>query len=245
MISIVIGAYNEEKRIKKSLMEIHHYFKRKLQDFEIIVVNDGSTDHTEEVLREIAWPMPELRNIGYSLNRGKGFALRTGVLFSRGDLVLISDADLSTPIEEIEKLAPFIASEGYGIAIGSRALPLSKIIEKQPWWRQGMGKIFNKLVKMVVLSEFQDTQCGFKLFRGQVARRLFDELKTDRFAFDVEILARAKKKGCRIAEVPVKWINSAQSKVNPIVDSLTMIKDLVKIKLALMNSSKESKPSSL
>jgi len=98
---------------------------------------------------------------------------------------------------------------------------------------------------MVVLSEFQDTQCGFKLFRGQVARRLFDELKTDRFAFDVEILARAKKKGCRIAEVPVKWINSAQSKVNPIVDSLTMIKDLVKIKLALMNSSKESKPSSL
>ena len=242
MITIVIGAYNEEKRIKKSLFEIYNYFEKKLLDFEIIVVNDGSVDHTDEVLQEIALEMPKLKIISYGPNKGKGFALLTGVLSSRGDLVLISDADLSTPIEEVENLTAFIASKGFEIAIGSRALPLSRIIEKQPWWRQGMGKIFNQIVKIVVLSEFQDTQCGFKLFRGQVARRLFDELKTERFAFDVEILARAKKRGRRIAEVPVKWINSAQSKVNPIVDSLTMIRDLIRIRLALMNSSKASKP---
>ena len=235
MISIVIGAYNEEERIKKSLFEIHKYFRKKLLNFEIVVVNDGSTDHTDEVLQEISLEMPELKRISYGLNKGKGFALRTGVLTSRENLVLISYADFCMPIEEVDNLTRFIDSKGYEIAIGSRALPLSNIIEKQPWWRQGMGKVFNKFVKLIVLSDFQDTQCGFKLFKGDVARQLFGELKTERFAFDVEILARAKKRGYRIAEVPVRWINSRNSKVNPVLDSFKMIKDILRIRITLSN----------
>lgn len=238
MISIVIAAYNEEKRIRKSLFDVYKYFEGKKIDYEIIVVNDGSLDKTGEILFETSAKIPTLKNIGYEENRGKGFASRKGVLSSKGNLVLISDADLSTPIEEIEILLPFIKSKSYDIAIGSRALPLSKIIRKQPWWRQGMGKIFNKLVKILVLGGINDTQCGFKLFEGKVARELFGELKTERFAFDVEILARAKKKSYRIVEVPVRWINSKQSKVNPVFDSLIMIKDLVKIRLALGNLKK-------
>lgn len=236
MISIVIGAYNEEKRIKNSLCEIFNFLEKKQINHEIIVVNDGSTDKTNEVLIKIAAEIPTLRINAYEENRGKGFALRVGVLSSRGNLVLISDADLSTPIEEIEVVLPFIKSKKNEIAIGSRGLPLSKIIRRQSWWRQGMGKIFNKLVKLLVLEDFTDTQCGFKLFEGKVARELFGELKTERFAFDVEILARAKKKGYRIIEVPVRWINSNHSKVNPVFDSLSMIKDLVKIRLELMAS---------
>ena len=236
MISIVIGAYNEEKRIKNSVCEIFNFLERKKINHEIIVVNDGSTDKTNEVLIKMAAEVPTLRINAYEENRGKGYALRVGVLSSRGKLVLISDADLSTPIEEFEEVLPFIESKKSEIAIGSRGLTLSKIIRRQPWWRQGMGKIFNKLVKLIVLEDFNDTQCGIKLFEGGVARELVRELKTERFAFDVEILARAKKKGYRIVEVPVRWINSKQSKVNPVLDSLIMIRDLVRIRMALRSS---------
>lgn len=234
-ISIVIAAYNEERRIGNSLENIFDYFDASKIPHEIIVVNDGSTDNTNNILSGISSKIPNLKNVRYGKNRGKGFALRTGVLASRGSLVLISDADLSTPIEEIESLLPFIRSKNTEIAIGSRGLPLSKIIRRQPWWRQGMGKIFNKLVKLLVIQDINDTQCGFKLFKGEVARELFGELKTERFAFDVEILARAKKKNYRIIEVPVRWINSNHSKVNLVLDSLRMARDLFKIRLELGN----------
>lgn len=235
MISIIIAAYNEEKRIIPSLFNVKDYMNKKELDYEIIVVDDGSKDRTSEVVKEVIPDIPHMKVIRYEPNRGKGYALKTGVLVSEGEVVLLSDADLSTPIEELSKLLSLINDKSYEVVIGSRALILSEIIKEQPWWRQSMGKIFNKFVKLIILDDFQDTQCGFKMFKGEVARELFKELQTERFAYDVEILARAKKKGYRIKEASIRWINSPESKVNPLKDSFQMILDLLKIRARIGN----------
>ena len=233
MISIIIAAYNEEHRIGKSLLRIKDYLIRKGLNYEIIVVDDGSTDNTQQVVTSYKPKITNLKIISYPINKGKGYALRQGVLSSKGEAVLLSDADLSTPIEELDKLLPLITGHEAEIAIGSRALKASKIIVRQPWWRQGMGKIFNKVVKLLGLAGFDDTQCGFKLFAGYAARSLFAGARVNRFAYDVEILAIAKKRGFRIFEVPVKWINSPESKVHPVYDSMQMLIDLIKIRLRI------------
>ncbi len=229
MISIVIPAFNEEIRSGVSLRGIVDYFSRSEEEYEVIVVDDGSIDGTSSKVREFEHILPKLEIVRYETNRGKGYALRQGVLASEGDLVLVTDADLSTPIEEIEKLARLVIHGECDIAIGSRALALSEIMKKQPFWRRGMGKIFNKIVKLLVIDDFNDTQCGFKLFTGRVAKSLFREAVIDRFAYDVEILALAKKRGYRVLDVPIKWINSPESRVNPVVDSIQMLKDLIRI----------------
>jgi dolichyl-phosphate beta-glucosyltransferase len=233
MMSIVIPAFNEEKRIKGSLAESCAYMSDSGMDYEIIIVDDGSSDGTSRIVESMATDFPQVRLVRYKKNRGKGYALRTGVLVTKGDFVLVMDADLSTPMEELGKLMPYLADGGFEIAIGSRALALSDIIRKQPWWRRGMGNMFNKIVRTLVIGGFSDTQCGFKLFAGDVARNLFGEAKIDRFAYDVEILARARKTGCRIKEVPIRWINSPESKVDPLKDSLQMLGDLVRIRFAV------------
>jgi dolichyl-phosphate beta-glucosyltransferase len=233
MMSIVIPAYNEEKRIAGSLLETCAYMNDFGMEYEIIVVDDGSSDGTGRIVDHLAKDVRNVRLVRYEKNRGKGHALRTGVLVTKGDFVLVMDADLSTPMEELRKLMPYLSEGGFDIAIGSRALALSDIIRKQPWWRRGMGKTFNKIVKAIVIGGFNDTQCGFKLFRGVVGRTLFGEAKIDRFAYDVEILARAKKKGYGIQEVPIRWINSPESRVDPVKDSLQMLADLVRIRFAV------------
>jgi dolichyl-phosphate beta-glucosyltransferase len=232
-ISIIIAAYNEEDRLPESLKKIHEYVAARNLEAEIIVVDDGSSDGTAAMTRALSDSIPGLRLISYGRNRGKGYALRAGVLSSQGKLVLLSDADLSTPIEELETLGTLIDKESYHVAIGSRALALSRILKTQPWWRQGMGKVFNRIVRAMVIDDFSDTQCGFKLFSGDVARHLFKGARIDRFAYDVEILALAKKSGYRIAEVPIKWTNSPGSKVHPVKDSLQMLKDLCRIRLTI------------
>lgn len=232
-ISIVIAAYNEERRIIPSLFRIKEYCIEQGIDYEIFVVDDGSTDSTHKIAKDLIRDIPYLKVIRYIANKGKGYALRQGVLASKGAVILLTDADLSTPIEELSKLLPLIRDDKCDVAIGSRALALSEIIEKQPWWRQSMGKFFNRLVRSLVLEDFSDTQCGFKLFRGNIARGLFKEARIDRFAYDVEILTIAKKRGYRIAEVPVRWINSPESKVNPIRDSLQMLGDLLRIRITV------------
>lgn len=236
MISIVIPAYNEEGRISTTLLKINDYMKGKSEEFEIIVVNDGSSDNTQQAVTKTSEKIPSIKLINYTRNMGKGFAVRKGVLASSGEIILISDADLSTPIEEIDKLIPKIDYRSGGtcaVAIGSRALPESQLIIKQPWWRQFMGKIFNRLVRLLVIKGFTDTQCGFKLFDGAAARQIFSMAKVNRFAYDVEALLLAKQMGFGIKEFPVKWLNSADSKVNPVTDSLQMLKDIIKIRLLL------------
>lgn len=233
MISIVIAAYNEEGRIVQSLKKINNFVRERNLDHELIVVDDGSTDRTSQVVQETAPLIDGLKVIRYEKNRGKGYALRTGVLASGGELVLLSDADLSTPIEELDTLRAHIAADGCRIAIGSRALALSRIIKRQPWWRQLMGKTFNRFVRVLVINEFSDTQCGFKLFAGDVARELFGKARIDRFAYDVEILAMARKRGYRVAEVPIRWVNAPGSKVHPVRDSLRMLVDLFRIRFSV------------
>jgi len=233
MLSIVIAAYNEENRIGESLLKIKEYLDEKDNDCEIIVVDDGSTDNTRQMSADYKSEITNLKVIGYPENKGKGYALRQGVFASKGDTVLLTDADLSTPIDELDRLLPLISDQHYDVVIGSRALEPNKILKKQPWWRQGMGKIFNRIVKILVLDDFNDTQCGFKLFSDKAARNLFKYARVNRFAYDVEILALAKKRGYRISEVPVQWINSPASKVNPIFDSIQMLFDLIKIRMRM------------
>jgi dolichyl-phosphate beta-glucosyltransferase len=231
MISVVIPAYNEENRIRLSLREACSFLDHTPLDYEMIVVDDGSSDRTSEIVSDIASDTPNLKLMRYEKNRGKGYALRTGVLATKGDPVLVMDADLSTPMEEMFKLMPCLAEGRSHVAIGSRALALSDIIRKQPWWRRGMGKIFNQIVRVLVIDGISDTQCGFKLFAGNVARELFGRATVDRFAYDVEILALAVRKGYRIEEVPIRWVNSPESKVNPVKDSFRMLADILKIRI--------------
>lgn len=233
MVSIVIAAYNEEHRIGRSLESIRAYMGGLGLDYEVIVVGDGCNDATCQKVLAFKPAIARLDVISYKSNRGKGYALRTGVLASQGDLVLLTDADLSTPIEELARLMPPVLRHECEVAIGSRALAISEIVKKQPWYRRGMGRIFNRFVRALVIDDFCDTQCGFKLFSGEVARQLFRAAGINRFAFDVEILALAKRNGYRVLEVPVKWINALGSKVNPIFDSMQMLCDLVRIRHAL------------
>jgi dolichyl-phosphate beta-glucosyltransferase len=234
--TIVIAAYNEEKRLAHSLRKIQAYQAANGHPAEIIVVDDGSTDNTALMVVILSLEVQGLRLISYAKNRGKGYALRAGVLSSRGSLVLLSDADFSTPIEELETLKVHLSSQSHQIAIGSRALALSKIVQAQPFWRRGMGRLFNHLVRALVIDGFHDTQCGFKLFSGDAARKLFAAARIDRFAYDVEILTLAQKNGFRVAEVPIKWTDCTGSKVRPVLDSLQMLADLLKIRLAAASS---------
>ena len=225
-LSVVIPAYNEEKRIGRTLRKISEYLLEKGYPYEIIVVDDGSTDGTTALVREIAQEVPCIRLLENNGNRGKGYSVRKGVLSSKGQLIIFSDADLSTPIEELDKLKVWIET-GHNIAIGSRALPESEILLPQPWYRQCMGKVFNRLVRFLVVSEIKDTQCGFKLFMGGVARSLFKKQTIDGFGFDAELLYLAKKSGYSVREVPVRWINSPDSRVNILRDPFLMLRDLI------------------
>ena len=228
-LTVVVPAYNEEKRIGFSLFRIKDYLQSRQLSAEIILVDDGSTDRTAEVALEIMEDYPDFRVITLPLNRGKGAAVRAGMLQARGELVLFTDADLSTPIEELEKFLPLIR-EGYDLVIGCRALPESIIKERQSWLREHLGKCFNLLVRLLVMSGFRDTQCGFKLFRKEAAREIFFRLETEGFAFDVEVLLLARRLGYRIAQLPVVWINHPQSRVRLFRTSLSMLVELLKIR---------------
>lgn len=228
-ISIVIPAYNEGSRIIPTLEKVYGYFTSTEMKFEIIVVNDGSKDNTAEIVNRFSGNHPGVRVLRHKQNKGKGAAVRTGVLDAKGDLILFSDADLSTPIEEFEKLKKAM-DDGYDVAIGSRGLPDSKIVISQPWYRRYVGKGFPYLVRLIVMKDFRDTQCGFKLFRKEAGRALFSSLKTEGFAFDVEILYRAVKENWKIKEAPVLWINSSDSKVSLLNAPFKMFLALLKIR---------------
>lgn len=226
--SIVIPCLNEERRLASTVEVIRAYVRGRGIQCELILVDDGSRDGTLSVMRAAAERCPEVRIVTLAPNQGKGRAVAEGVRVAVGDRVLVTDADLSTPIEELPKLQAALEG-GADIAIGSRAAAGAREID-QPLHRQLMGKTFNRLVQTLVLPGFHDTQCGFKLFRGEVARRLFADLVTDGFAFDVEILIRALDAGWTVTEVPVRWFNAGTSTVAPVRTSAGMLRDLLSLR---------------
>lgn len=228
-LSVVIPAYNEEERLADTLPLLLNALERGFASFELILVDDGSTDGTNRLAKSVASQNSRVRLITLERNRGKGFAVRQGMLVAAGEYVLFSDADLSTPIREVHKLMASLGS-GHDVAIGSRARPETEILQYQPFYRLGMGKIFNFLVRLVVMGGIADTQCGFKCFRRETARRIFSRCVIDGFSFDVEALFVARKLGYRIGEVGVLWRNHPSSRVHPIVHSLEMMLDLLRIR---------------
>jgi dolichyl-phosphate beta-glucosyltransferase len=206
-LSVVIPAYNEERRLPPTLEAVRRHLERRGGTHEILVVDDGSTDATAEVAaRDGAIVM---RNEG---NRGKGYSVRRGMLMAQGARRLMTDADLSTPIEELERLMARM-DEGCDVVIASRALPASNIEVRQPWYRENTGRLFNLLVRALALPGLHDTQCGFKLFTAEAARQAFGAARLDGFSFDVEVLYVARRRGYRIAELPVTWRNDAATRV--------------------------------
>lgn len=228
-LSVVVPCYNEEQRLPRTIEQIEHLLDARADPYELILVDDGSADGTRKVMDEAAGRHESVRIVALPQNRGKGRALAEGVKASGGDTVLVTDADLSTPIEELEKLEAALAG-GAGIAIASRAVRGSRVELSQPIYRVLMGKAFNLIVQLVLLPGIWDTQCGFKLFRGDIAREVFAGLTTDGFGYDPEVLFLAKRKGVRIAEVPVVWRNSAPTKVMAVRSSLDMFRHVIKVR---------------
>lgn len=211
-LSIIIPAYNESKRLAEPLKEVIAYAQSLGRSFEIIVVDDGSGDNTSEIAKNILAGIPGkvLRN---EPNRGKGYSIRRGMLEAKGEWRLFSDADLSTPITEFEKFRK-VMEDGYDVIIASRALPDSDLAVRQPRFREFTGRVFNTVVQTFLIPGICDTQCGFKLFRGSVADKIFPQQTLDGFSFDVELLMLAKRNGFQIKEVPVRWINDERSTVS-------------------------------
>jgi dolichyl-phosphate beta-glucosyltransferase len=229
-LSIVIPAYNEEKRLPKTLESIDEYLVKQEYDYEILVVNDGSTDDTAQIIENLKSKIRNLRLIDNERNNGKGFVVRQGMLSAKGEYRLFTDADNSTSIDQVEKAWPWL-DKGFDIVIGSRDIQGAVLDPPQPWLRQailGEGfKLFRKLV--IGLWRVEDTQCGFKCFAKKAAEAVFPKCKIDRFAFDPEILVIAKKLGYQIKEIPVYWKNDPESKVK-FKSILKMALDLFKIR---------------
>jgi dolichyl-phosphate beta-glucosyltransferase len=228
-LSIVVPAFNEESRIGASITRMVEYFDSQPYSYEILVVDDGSTDSTLQVVAEKAAGHNNVHSLHYNGNKGKGFAVRYGMIRATGDFVLFSDADLATPIEEVEKLEAAVKT-GADIAIGSRDVPGSKLIKHQSPFREMAGKMFNKCVQRVGVPGIHDTQCGFKLFTRAAAQNLFRRCQIDGFSFDVEVLYLGRQLGYTIAEVPIVWEHKEGSKVRPLQDGLKMLRTLFVIK---------------
>jgi dolichyl-phosphate beta-glucosyltransferase len=231
-VSIVIPAYNESERMLKPLDIILNYITRNSLNAEVIVVDDGSSDDTASVAERAfsAAPSVASRVIRYEQNRGKGFAVKTGLMAASADAALFTDADLSTPIEEMSKLIDPIKAGKVDVAFGSRALDRSLIGTHQPWQREQGGKVMNFIIRKMSGLNFADTQCGFKAFNMQKFRPLLDVMAVDRFGFDVEFLFVAQHHGLRLAEIPVRWNDVAGSKVSVLRDTRRMISELSEVR---------------
>lgn len=227
-LSVVIPAYNEARRLGPTLDRVAAYLGGRGVDYEIVVVDDGSTDATAELVSR--HPAPGLRLVRQPENRGKGAALRAGVAAAAGARVLLTDADLSTPIADLERLEPRFAA-GADLVLGSRAARGARIDRHQPLYRELMGKTFNRIIRLLGVRGIGDTQCGFKLLSGAAARDLFPRLTIDGFAWDVELVWLARRRGFRVDEVGVSWADSADSRVHPVRDSARMLRDVVRMRL--------------
>lgn len=225
-VSVVMPAFNESRRIADSLRAVLDFLARQDYAWEVVVVDDGSSDETARIVEELAGGRPGIRLLRLP-HAGKGSAVRAGMLAARGELLYMCDTDLSTPIEEIERFLS--ACHDCDVAIGSREATGSIRID-EPWRRHALGRVFNKLVQLLVLPRVEDSQCGFKLFRAGPARELFSRQTIEGFGFDVELLYLARKLGLDVREVPVTWRYQSGSKVRPLRDALRMLGDVVRIR---------------
>lgn len=227
-ISVIIPAYNEERRLPSTLESVHDFLTQSGRSFEIVVVDDGSMDHTCAIVETFGQHHEFVRLLSYSPNQGKGYAVRTGMMAAQGDYLLIDDADGSSPIAEVERLLQAIEG-GADIAIGSRAKQDSSRVVKALPYRKYIGNTFNMIVQSLVLPGVEDTQCGFKLFKRSVARDIFSVAHLNGYGFDVEVLYIARLRGYSVAEVAIDWTNVAGSKVNVLLDSPKMLLEVVGI----------------
>ena len=227
--SIVIPAYNEGERLGATLEQVLAYVREQGWDAEVIVVNDGSRDNTAGIVRGFAERNPIVRLVENPGNRGKGYSVRNGILNSRGDIVVFSDADLSAPIEEMPKLLQALTA-GADIAIGSRWLRAELQTQRQSLHRQVFGRIFNLLLRMILGLQFKDTQCGFKAFTRRAAQTILPLQRIERWAFDPEILFLARKLGFRVEEVPVRWGHSGGTRIHPLRDGARMFQEMLRIR---------------
>jgi dolichyl-phosphate beta-glucosyltransferase len=227
-LSIIIPAYNEAARLGKTIETVVDYMRRSYPDGEVIVVDDGSSDETAGLARQMLAGTGSLRTsvISYKSNLGKGRAVRLGLLAARGDVALFSDADLSTPITEAPKLFDPILNDECDVAFGSRALDRNLIGVHQPWRREQGGRVFNLAVRVATGMPFWDTQCGFKAFKMSVCRPLVEAATVDRFGFDVELLYLGYRAGLRLREVPVRWDHNEGSKISLFSDSFKMLSEV-------------------
>lgn len=227
--TIIIPSYNEGERLPATLDRILSYIRFKGWDAEIIVVNDGSQDHTAELAMNYAERHPEVRVLQNPGNRGRGYSIRNGVMHARGSVLLYTDADLSSPIEESAKLFAELAS-GADVAIGSRWLDPKLQTQRQPAYRQLLGRVFNFLMRNILDLNLSDTECGFKAFSRSAAMSLIPVLRMDHWGMDSELLFVAKKRGFILKEIPVRWSNDPRTKVDPVLDSINQFFDLLRVR---------------
>lgn len=225
-VSVVVPAYNEGARIELTLEKLVAHLERNFPQYEVIVIDDGSTDSTAEKVRKLAVTNSRIVLRSLPLNRGKGFAVRAGMTMAKGDAILFTDADLSTPVEEID-LALAELTRGFAVVIASRRHPNSIIARRQSCAREAIGRGFNGLIRALFSLPFKDTQCGFKCFTQAAAREIFARATIDTFSFDVEILIIAMGLGYAIKEIPVHWTNAPGSKVRPLNDAVTIASELL------------------
>ncbi|HTR65406.1 MAG TPA: dolichyl-phosphate beta-glucosyltransferase [Terriglobales bacterium] len=227
--SIVIPAYNERDRILPTLESVLAYAGRQGWNAEVLVVDDGSRDETAEIVTQFAARHPMVRLVRNPGNRGKGYSVRNGMLRASGEILLFSDADLASPIEESEKLFAAIAA-GADIAIGSRWIRSELQTQRQPLHRQLMGRLYNLLMRIVLGLNFKDTQCGFKAFKRSTAQRIFQFQKIERWGFDPELLYLARKFGLRVVEIPVAWAHQEGARIHPVRDGMRMFGELLTVR---------------
>lgn len=232
-LSVIIPAYNEEKRLPTTLLAVDKYLSEQTYPYEILVVNDGSKDSTVKIVKNFQRMIKNLIFLEYGKNRGKGYAVRFGMLKARGKYRLFTDADNSTSVNQVEKLLPYLKPRGdYDIAIGSRAVKGHKILIHQPLHREIIGKTGNKLVQVIAVPGIKDTQCGFKCFTKESAENIFPKQTIEKWGFDFEVLAIAKKLGLGIKEVPIVWIDSSESKLSKKA-MFSMFYELMKVRINL------------
>jgi len=229
VLSIIVPAYNEEQRLPATLDRIREYLDGRDEAYEVLVVDDGSTDSTLSLARSAAEGWPQLQVLALGANEGKGAAVRLGMLRARGEHRVFSDADLSTPIEEVERLRARLHGK-CAVAIASRALPESTIAVHQPGRREVMGRTYNRLLRLSALRGLHDTQCGFKPLPAEAAIACFEPLRTLASGLDAEVLRRRRRKGWTVAEVPVRWEHKEDSRVSAMRDSAGVLYDLLRLR---------------